>query len=290
MDKAKISRLRRIRLSPVQETLLFPCLARALESENENPSFYDPSAVEIMHKLDPEYQSLIREFPALCRLAWINRSRCMDKLADDFLKRNPGATVVNIGCGLDTTFERLKNNSVKWYDLDLPEVIEFRRGYVPELPQRKFISASFLEAKWHEEISYNKNILFIAAGVFYYFEEGTIKKFFKFLCQKYPRCELIFDATSPAGVRAANRIFQKISHKSPARLKWGLKSIRTILSWNPRIKFLGKYKSFKGPMMSMNIENRIRAWISDLLNIQYTIHLRIGLDYKRIHTPESTMK
>lgn len=34
----------------------------------------------------------------------------------------------NLGCGLDTTFERVDNGLLQWYDLDLPDAVELRKG------------------------------------------------------------------------------------------------------------------------------------------------------------------
>jgi hypothetical protein len=37
-----------------------------------------------------------------------------------YIERYPEATVINIGAGLDTTFSRVANGKMRWYDLDLP--------------------------------------------------------------------------------------------------------------------------------------------------------------------------
>lgn len=49
-----------------------------------------------------------------------------------FLEEHPDATVVNIACGLDTRVYRLDNGQVRWYNLDLPEVIDIRRRFLNE--------------------------------------------------------------------------------------------------------------------------------------------------------------
>jgi len=51
------------------------------------------------------------------------RLREFDRFARNFLDKNPTATVVYIGCGLDARFQRLDNGKVRWFDLDLPDVI-----------------------------------------------------------------------------------------------------------------------------------------------------------------------
>ena len=98
----------------------------------------------------------------------------------------------------------------------------------------------------------------------------------------YPRCELIFDVTSPAGVKIIPGLLKKTGIEFPMQIMWGLKNVQTVLSWNPRIKYLGQYKLFKAPINASNIKVRIQAWLYDLFNIQYLLHLKIGLDYNRI--------
>ena len=122
-----------------------------------------------------------------------------------FLAKHPQGTVVNIGCGLDTTFERVDNGKVNWFDLDLPDVIELRSKFITQSERRKFISSSFLDKERLDGLGKSENVLFIAAGVFYFFTELEIKTFIFQLLEKYPGSELLFDVCSPIGMRIANK-------------------------------------------------------------------------------------
>jgi hypothetical protein len=93
----------------------------------------------------------------------------------------------------------------------------------------------------------------------------------------------LFDVTSPAGVKAANRILRKAGIDNKYFLKWGLKNTDTILSWGPRFRFLGKYHIYKQKGISMNLKYRFLGLIYDALNIQYIVHFKIRFDYK--HKP-----
>jgi hypothetical protein len=46
----------------------------------------------------------------------------------EFIEKHPEATIVNIGCGLDTTFSRIDNGKIQFYELDLPDVIALRKN------------------------------------------------------------------------------------------------------------------------------------------------------------------
>ncbi|MEG3847795.1 hypothetical protein QT971_12285 [Microcoleus sp. herbarium19] len=45
-----------------------------------------------------------------------------------FCKKNSGI-IVEIGCGLNTRFERVDNGQVRWFDLDMPDSIAVRKKY-----------------------------------------------------------------------------------------------------------------------------------------------------------------
>jgi O-methyltransferase involved in polyketide biosynthesis len=246
------------------------------------PLVEDRKAMEIIESVGIDLPKLTSPISELSHVAWIVRCICFERLARDFLRRYPDATVVNIGCGLDTTYERVNNGSVRWYDLDLPEVIELRRQFMAESLNRKFISSSFLSDKWFKEILYNEHILFMAAGVFYYFEEKEIRRFLTKISYMFPSSEMVFDATSPAGVRATNRILEKTCNHKKSFLRWGLKDVETLLSWNPRFRLLGKYYTYKQKNLPLSAKNRILGWISDLLDMQYIIHIKVRFDYKHL--------
>ena len=74
-----------------------------------------------------------------------------------------------------------------------------------ENERRQFIATSFLEKAWLENIKVSGNVLFIAARVFYYFEEQVIKNFIIRLIDAFPYSEILFDVSSPLGVKIANK-------------------------------------------------------------------------------------
>ena len=271
-----------IKLGPIQKILFLPVVARALESRKSTPMLYDKTALEIVEMVNFDFTKLISSTTELSRIALIVRATCFDRLIKDFLRRYPGATVVNIGCGLDTTYERVDNGLVQWYDMDLPDVIILRKLFMYETKNRKFIAGSFLENNWYKNLGFPDHVLFIAGGVFYYYEEKVIRTFFIKLSLTLQSCELLFDVTSPSGVRATNKVLQKAGIDDKLFLKWGLKSTDTILSWSPRLRLLGKYYTYKQHGITMNFKNRILGWISDTLNIQYIVHFQIKFDYKHI--------
>jgi O-methyltransferase involved in polyketide biosynthesis len=209
------------------------------------------------------------------QIAWIARSKRFDIIINNFLKDNPNGTIINIGCGLDTTYERINNQSVLWYDLDLPDVIELRRKFLKESDKRKFIADSFLHTDWLNKIPRDNKIMFISTGVFVYFEESVIKDFLIRIADRFPEAELFFDVTSPKGMQIANQVIKESGLNSSSYFKWGLKDKSIIKSWDNRIKILNTYYTFKIKGLGLSLKNRIIGFLSDLAGVQYMIHLKL---------------
>ncbi len=263
-----------VRLGDVQKTLFLPLWGRAFETKKEKPLLRDPTALEIIEKVDYDFAGITRNISEISQAAWIMRSIHVDEVIRNFLGQHPKATIVNIGCGMDTTFDRIDNGSLLWYDLDMPDVIALRKNFIKENNRRKFVPASFLEEGWLKKIKVVDGILFVAAGVFYYFEEGEVKAFLKRIADSFPGCEVFFDACSPRGMEIANkRVIDSSGLGEKSYLTWGLKNTGDILSWDSRFEIVKIYYYFKCKDLSLKI--RMIGLISDWLKVQYMIHLRI---------------
>ena len=56
------------------------------------------------------------------------RAKQFDDTAKSYIAEHPRASVINIAAGLDTTFYRVDNGPIHWYDLDLPTVIDIQNS------------------------------------------------------------------------------------------------------------------------------------------------------------------
>jgi O-methyltransferase involved in polyketide biosynthesis len=266
-----------IDLGNVQKTLFLPLWGRAVESQKEHPELVDKTAFEIMQKVDYDFSPMTARMDDLSQIAWIRRSALMDKTIRKFLQMCPQGTVVNIGCGLDTTFDRIDNDSVLWYELDLPDVIELRSKLIPENSRRISLTTSFLETGWLDEIPVGSGVFFMAAGVFYYFEEIQIKEFLIRLAKGFPGAEIIFDASSPRGMAVANKkVIESSGLDERSHLKWGLKSVKVFSAWDKRLKVIGTYFYFRKINIRRGLRNILMGFLSDMLKIQYIVHIQIA--------------
>jgi len=130
-----------IRLGQVQESLLVPLYARALDSLKKRPILNDRKAAEMVRSIDWDF----KRFNQRWRLASATlRTAMYDEWVKDFLGRHPEGTVVEIGAGLNTRFERLDNGTVHWFDLDLPDAVELRRKFFTDSARRVTLAGSIV--------------------------------------------------------------------------------------------------------------------------------------------------
>jgi O-methyltransferase involved in polyketide biosynthesis len=276
-----MSKKNRITLGNVQQTLLLPLWGRAKESQKAYPLLIDTAATKLIKEIDYDFSAMEKGLDEVSQLGWIFRCINIDRTTEHFLEEHPNATVVNIGCGLDTTFERVDNGVLHWYDLDLPDVIDLRNRLIPASGRREYIAASVLDTRWFDEIIITDHVFFIAAGVLYYFDEEEIKKLFLHMADRYAGAEIIFDAASPFGVKMANRmVIKRSGMDEQSFLKWGLKDARRIEQWDKRFQVVDAYPYFSHvatPKKGMGVGLRVKMALFNFFKTSYMIHLRFSV-------------
>lgn len=266
-----------IELENVQATLLLPLWGRAVETKKARPRLKDETAVRIINQLAYDFALLARTVHDVTQLEWICRSIHIDKAIREFLAQHPQGTIVNIGAGLDTTYERVDNGRLTWYDLDFPEVIALRRQFIEEADRRRFIACSFLDESWLGQINVQDGILFMAAGVFYYFEESELKRMLGRVAAVFPGAELVFDASSPVGLKAANeQLIKRVGLDERSFLKWAIWKADEMRGWGINIEFLREYPMYKGMKKGLTLKNKLMTTVADHYKMMYIIHMKFG--------------
>jgi O-methyltransferase involved in polyketide biosynthesis len=205
----------------ISATLLVPLWGRA-EITKRFPEFLkDDEAVRLVETLPYDFSDIREGYKGEYWLAAsATRAYRFDKAIREYIAEHPKAAIVNIGAGLDTTFSRVDNGQISWYDLDLPEIIDIRRAVIPERQRARFISRSAFDFKWLDEIDFKKEdgIFFIAGGFFYYFKPEENGRLVAELARRFCGGQLLFDAGSKSGVRVSNKKVVRSGNKEAEML------------------------------------------------------------------------
>ncbi len=160
----------KVQLGAVQETLFIPLAARARETRKKRPMLRDPKAAEILASVEFDTGKYGRGSGGGVTVL---RTAIFDYWVSGFLAEHPGGTVVEIGTGLNTRFDRVDNGQVHWIDLDLPDAIELRRRFFADSGRRRMVAASVLDQAWLPMVQDSPwPYMFLADGVLAYLAQA----------------------------------------------------------------------------------------------------------------------
>ena len=235
----------KIKLGSVQETLLIALWCRARENEREKPCLLDPKASEIIHQLDYDFGRMDKALTEYVVLVSNISCRYCDDAIKRFIADHPKATAVNIGAGLDTTFYRVDNGSLRWYDLDIPDVIDLRRRLMPETDRSRCISKSVFDFSWFDDIVPPEDGLFMfARGVFCYFDAAGLKRLFSAIAIRLPRAEMVFNSYNALGRWGGNHLAVRRAGIRGAPLKWSIGTAKQLTKWDNHIEVVDEWPLF----------------------------------------------
>lgn len=198
------------KLGVVEDTLFVPMLGRIYASEYCPQILYDPKALELKKKLPsslPE-QDGQSQYTLLASAA---RSANMDRYIRAFLERRPDGVIVQLGCGLETAYYRCDNGRTRWYAVDLPHVVEYRRALLPEPERETYLAGDAFAEDWIRQIRTDvpdAPILVTAGGLFHYFEESKVVGLLRMLT-KFGEIEIVFDTVSKSGMAMMRKKYMK---------------------------------------------------------------------------------
>ena len=136
----------------VAETLLIPLYMRAKESRRKGDAILkDTMAEQLVDSIEYDYSQF--DGAKMSEVGCVVRGKYFDDAIRRFILSHPHPVVVNVGCGLDTRYQRIGNDQAAvFYELDLPEVIDLRRKLIPETGEDRYIAASLLETGWMDAL------------------------------------------------------------------------------------------------------------------------------------------
>jgi O-methyltransferase involved in polyketide biosynthesis len=181
--------------------------------------------------------------------------------------------VVDIGCGLDTRFDRLDDGEMSWLGLDLPEVIAVRRRFLPDSGHCMTLACSMLELSWLDTVArLGMPVIFLAEGVFPYFSEEQVKCVVTALAGRFPGSELAFDALSSFSVRLHNRT-HPVLEQTGARLSFSVDDPKALEAWGLTLLHRWGYFDEKEPRLGLA---RLMRYIPALERANFLLHYRLG--------------
>lgn len=266
-----------VQLGVVQETLLLPLAARALDVQSKNPILNDKKALELYLQIVSNPIHYKKYLSKIGIVAMCERALIMDNAIRKFVRQNPKGKVLNIGVGLETAFFRLGKPKVEWFDLDLPDSMNLRKKLLPIKNKNVHsIAKSMFDETWLNDVGNIQNGLFITVpGVFPYFDEQHIKQFFNTFAPKLKGAQIIFDVTSNMGRFFVGQRIKQAGMKS-ATLDWGITDPKEMEQWNEHLEHTASYFFLQHPSIknSANPLDRLISWNNRFFKIGQVFQFR----------------
>jgi O-methyltransferase involved in polyketide biosynthesis len=211
-----------VELGKVQQTLFFPLLARARETQGRRPLLRDPKAVEMVQSVGMNFDG----YATPMRILIVMRTMILDHWVRQFLAEHPAGTVVELGTGLNTRFERTDNGRVHWVDLDLPDTIELRRRFFADTDRRRMLAASLTDEEWQPEVaSLPGPYFFTADGVLPYLAEEQVTGALARIAARFPGSQIAFDSYPRRVLEMEHKMAAK---RDLAFWQWSCEDPRTL--------------------------------------------------------------
>lgn len=236
-DEKKIKKHDYIVENSIEETMIGPLWARATIIKRYPGILKDPKSIEILEKMNYDFEKLSKFLGDWRGIGLLVRAHALDNAVKNYIHQHQEATVVNIAAGLDTTFFRVDNGKINWYDIDLPNATEFRLRFIPETPRSHVVSSSAFDLNWIEQVKHDpsKGIFFIAGGFIYYFSEETLIPLFKSLAEHFPGGGFAFDCVNKLAVKVVNKRAKKAQSDLSFKLAIGNPE-KIFPRWSDKIK------------------------------------------------------
>ncbi len=131
------------------------------------------------------------------------RSAVFDRWVKDQIQNMPEASVVHIGCGLDSRAARIRQETRLWFDLDFPEVIAERQRYFPQTQYYRMIATDVRDTAWMEHVPRDRPVILVMEGVSMYLTPGELKSLMGQLKGCFPKFSLLMDCYSTFAARVS---------------------------------------------------------------------------------------
>ena len=124
------------------------------------------------------------------------RSAVFDSWVKDKMAEMPDATVIHIGCGMDSRAMRVGTNGHAWYDVDFPEVISERGKYFSETEEYKMLAGDARDVSWLDSIPESMSAIVVMEGISMYLSPEETKGVLENIGAHFDNVALLMDCYS----------------------------------------------------------------------------------------------
>lgn len=231
---------RKIDLSAEKETLLITLYAKAQDYRSKRSILHDAKADELVRSIDYDFERLK---PFGTNTVLVARARQLDDWVREFIGSHEESTVLNLGCGLDTRVSRIgPPASVKWFDVDFPDVITVRRNFYSDGEGYRMLGYSITQPEWLELVPKDRPVMAVADGVLEYVPKDDVKALLNRVTGTFPSGQVAFDVMSSYALNRGNSELR--TRMTGAELRWAVDTVSEVDAMDTRLRRTGTKSVF----------------------------------------------
>ncbi len=180
-------------LDGVSATTLWTLHNRGTEAKRSDGVIRDPWAVALLDTISYDYLKFGKP-----NQSHALRAVAFDTTARRYLTMHPGASVVALAEGLQTSFWRLDRSGVltesHWYSIDLAPVMELRDRLLPSDDRIVALARSALDRSWMDRVDATNGVFITAEGLLMYLEPEDALGLIADCAARFPGGQLMLDS------------------------------------------------------------------------------------------------
>jgi O-methyltransferase involved in polyketide biosynthesis len=250
----------KITLIGAQETMLATLYGRALDSRSPHSILHDHEAGRAIQHIDYDFRKTRVTGTTAAGVAL--RAKQLDDWTAEFLADHPETTVLHLACGLDTRVHRLDpQSSVRWLDVDYPEVLELRERLLPaRAGDYRMIGTSVTDEEWLDAVPDDRPAVAVFEGLSMYLRKEDGKRLIQRITGRLPSGQLLFDCFGTVGIRLQKLV--PAVRNAGASLHWGIDDPRELESWHDGLACLDALRSVDLPGLDkLPTSGRVGMWV-----------------------------
>ena len=212
-------------------------------------------------------------------LASASRSANMDRIIRTFLERRPDGVIVQLGCGLETTYHRCDNGKTHWYAMDLPHVIDTGGDFFPNQRGNYIFPGMPLQRIGSKKVRndvLDAPILVTAGGLFHYFEEHKVIALLRMI-EQFGNMEVVFDTVNKRGMTMMKKKYMKQVGHADAQMFFYVDSAEELAAKiGGNVKVIAEEPYYRYiPKNGLKLSTKVSMTVSDQFKMVKMIHLKL---------------
>ncbi|ANZ42468.1 polyketide synthase [Lentzea guizhouensis] len=257
--------------------MLATLYGRALDSGRAGSVLHDVEARRAVDRIDYDFARTGMTTTTAVGVAI--RAKVLDDWTADFIRRTPSCTVLHLACGLDTRVHRLQRpDTVRWVDVDLPDVVALRHKLLP-VPDGEYrlVASSVTDDEWLDAVSPARPVVAVFEGLSMYLTQAEGHSLIRRITSRFESGELLFDVYGSWGIKMQKLV--PAVRNAGATLHWGVDDPREVEALHPGLTTVDAWRSVDLPHLdalprSGRIQMRLVSAIPKLRDVGKLLRLR----------------